>query len=106
MQSAGSVVTLPLRLAGEVVFSARVRLLPHDWRDAAGALRAWVAVTDQAGTQTTLWSGSLPTAVLREGNPNGLAVDVEVPASSVSLKLGLDAVGPSVRSAGRSRGLD
>ena len=63
VQSAGSVVTIPLRLGGGVGFSAQVRLLPHDWRDGTGTLRAWVAVTDSAGTQQTLWSGSLPTAV-------------------------------------------
>ena len=90
VQSAGSVVTVPLRLAGAVGFSARVRLLPHDWRDGVGALRAWVAVTDSAGTQRTLWSGFLSTAVLHKGKPSGLVVTCDVPASSTSLKLGID----------------
>ena len=93
VQPAGSVVTIPLRLAGDVAFSTRVRLLPHDWRDGVGALRAWVAVTDQAGTQRALWSGSLPTARMHEGNPSGMPLDLEVPASSVSLRLGVDPAG-------------
>ena len=91
VQAAGSVVTFPLRLSGAVGFSARVRLLPHDWRDGAGSLRAWVAVTDEDGAQRRLWSGVLTTAVLHKGKPSGLLVHCEVPASSTSLKLG---VGP------------
>jgi O-antigen biosynthesis protein len=93
VQSAGSVITIPLRLAGGVRFSARVRLLPHDWRDRTGRLRVWVVVTDPAGVQRTLWSGLLPTAVLHEGKPSGLAVDCDVPGSSTSLKLGIDPAG-------------
>ena len=52
VQSAGSVVTIPLRLAGPVGFSAQVRLLPHDWRDGAGVLRTWVAVTGRRGVSS------------------------------------------------------
>jgi O-antigen biosynthesis protein len=89
VQSAASVVTIPLRLGGAVGFSARVRLLPHDWRDGTGMLRAWVAVTDPSGTQRTLWSGWLPTAVFRQGKSSGLPVSCEVPASSASLHLGI-----------------
>ena len=44
VQTAGSVVSVPLRLTGTARFSARARLLPHDWRDGVGAVRAWVAV--------------------------------------------------------------
>jgi O-antigen biosynthesis protein len=89
IQSAASVVTIPLRLAGAIQFSARLRLLPHDWRDGAGTLRAWVAVTEPDGAERTLWSGSLMTAALHEGKPNGLAVTCEVPATSTALKLGI-----------------
>jgi len=90
VQSAGSVVTIPLQLAGPVRFTARVRLLPHDWRDGAGAVRVWVAVTDSVANQRTLWSGSLRSAALDKGDPSGLAVDCDLPASSTSLKLGID----------------
>ena len=89
IQSAASVVTIPLRLAGAIEFSARLRLLPHDWRDGAGTLRAWVAVTEPDGAERTLWSGSLMTAGLHEGKPNGLAVTCEVSATSTALKLGI-----------------
>ena len=90
VQSAGSVVTIPLRLGCAVGFSARVRLLPHDWRDGVGAVRAWVAITEAGGTQRTLWSGSLPAANSREGSPDGHPVACELPASSAALKLGVD----------------
>jgi glycosyltransferase involved in cell wall biosynthesis len=98
VQSVGSVVTIPLRLRGAVVFSGRVRLLPHDWRDGTGTLQAWVAVTDPSGTQRTLWSGMLAAAGLREGKRTGRPVSCDVPASSTSLKLG---IGPRSPGAGR-----
>src|ERR1700747_1402279 len=40
---AGATVTFGLRLSGEVVFSARAMLLPHDWRDRQGAVRVSVS---------------------------------------------------------------
>ena len=101
VQPADSVVTLPLRLAGPVGFSARLRLLPHDWRDGVGSLRAWVGVTDPGGSQRTLWSSSVSAASLHKGNPSGLAVSCDVPASSTSLQLG---IGP--RSSGTGRLVD
>jgi O-antigen biosynthesis protein len=90
VQPAGSTVTIPLRLGGSVGFSARVRLLPHDWRDGVGAIRAWVAVTDADGAQRTLWSGSLRTAVSHKSKPRGQPVTCELPAWCTSLKLGID----------------
>jgi len=90
VQSAGSVVTIPLRFTGVVGFSARVQLLPHDWRDGTGTIRVWVAITDPAGARRTLWSSSLPTAVLHRGDPSGLSVNIELPPLSTSLNLGVD----------------
>ena len=90
VQSADSVVAIPLRLTDAVGFSARVRLLPHDWRDRSGMLRVWAAATDAGGIQRTLWSGTLTTAALHKGKPRGLAVDCDVPASSTALRLGID----------------
>ena len=55
----GRTFTVPLKLSGEVLFSARVMLLPHDWRDGRGAVRASVAVTDEGGHEHALWSGTL-----------------------------------------------
>jgi Glycosyl transferase family 2 len=72
-------------LGGPVGFSARVRLLQHDWRDGVGAVRG-----EADGDQRTVWSGSLRAAAPHHGGPNGLPVACEVPASSVALKLGMD----------------
>src|SRR5580700_9125020 len=41
----GATFTVPLKLSGETFFSGRVMLLPHDWRDLRGAVRASVAIT-------------------------------------------------------------
>ena len=90
MQSAGSTTTIPLRLGGVVRFSARVRLLPHDWRDGVGTVRASIAVVEAQGIQRTLWSGVLPTGAAH-GRPNGLSVTCELPASTSELRLAIDA---------------
>ena len=86
MMPAPATVTLPLTLSGEVSFSARVLLLPHDWRDGRGAVRASVAVTGP-GRRVELWSGSLRCA--DRGRPRGLRVDCRLPAWSTSLQLSL-----------------
>jgi GT2 family glycosyltransferase len=77
-------------LGGPVRFSARVRLLGHDWRDGVGAIRAWLAVTGADGARRTLWSGVLPGVRSRRSGPNRLPVSVELPASSTALLLGID----------------
>jgi len=90
VQTAGSVVSVPLRLSGTGRFAARARLLPHDWRDGVGAVRAWVAVADGDGTERMLWSGSLPAAASRKNGSSGLPVACELPESTAVLKLGID----------------
>jgi GT2 family glycosyltransferase len=89
VQPADSAVTVPLRLAGAATFSARARLLPHDWRDGVGDIHARVSVTDLDGTERVLWSGSLRTAASRKSSPRGQLVTCELPASSTALKLGI-----------------
>ena len=84
----GAVVTVPLELSGEVSFAARAMLLPHDWRDRHGALRAWVAITDRGGSRRELWSGTLHAS--DRGRPRGLAVDCRLPDGTSSLQLGID----------------
>ena len=74
---AGATITVPLKLAGEGSFSARAMLLPHDWRDGRGAVRASVAVTDAAGRERELWSG--PLRASDWGRPRGLRVDCWLP---------------------------
>ena len=90
VQTAGSVVSVPLRLSGSGRFAARARLLPHDWRDGVGAVRAWVAIVGADGVEHTLWSGTLPAAASRRHGPRGLPVVCELPASTAALKLGID----------------
>ena len=106
VQSAGSVVTVPLRLGGAVGFSAQVRLLPHDWRDGVGALRAWVAVTDADGAQRTLWSGILTTPPCRtRASRAACRCTVRCRRPAPSLKLGIDPRGSGTGPPGRPRGL-
>jgi O-antigen biosynthesis protein len=94
VQTAGSVVSVPLRLSGTATFATRARLLPHDWRDGVAAVRAWVAVADVDGSERTLWSGSLSTAASGKTGPSGLPVACELPGSTATLKLGVDPRGP------------
>jgi len=94
VQSADSVVRIPLRLGSAVSFAARVRPLPRDWRDGVGKVRAWIAVTGADAAERTLWSGLLPTAAARKSNPAGLRVDCELPASTTALLLGIDRGSP------------
>ncbi len=83
---AGATFTVPLTLAGEVWFSARVVLLPHDWRDGRGVLRVGLAVTESNGRRHDLWSGALrPSA--RLGTPRGRRIACRLPASTVALHL-------------------
>jgi len=63
-------------------------LLPHDWRDRHGAVRAWAAITDRAGSRRELWSGTLHAS--DRGRPRGLAVDCRLPDGTSSLQLGID----------------
>ena len=81
-------VTVPLRLETEVGFSARAMLLPHDWRDGRGAVKATVAVGAGDGRREELWSGVLRCAD-RRGRPRGHKVSCRLPAWSTSLQLTL-----------------
>ncbi len=89
MMPAPATVTVPLRLEAEVSFSARVMLLPHDWRDGRGAVTARVAVEAPDGRRVQLWSGMLRSAQ-RRGRPRGHKVSCRLPAWSTSLQLTLD----------------
>ena len=78
LMPAGATFTVPLRLANEVSFSARAMLLPHDWRDGRGAVRASVAITEPTGSRRELWSGTLRAS--DRGRPRGRRVDCRLPA--------------------------
>ena len=88
---AGATFTVPLKLSGEASFSGRAMLLPHDWRDGRGAVRASVAVTDAAGREQEIWSGTLRAS--DRGRPRGLHVDCRLPALTTGLRLSVRTVG-------------
>ena len=83
---AGATFTVPLELGDEVSFSARAMLLPHDWRDGRGEVRASVAITARDQSRRELWSGTLRCAD-RRGRPRGLEVACRLPASTTGLEL-------------------
>ena len=88
---AGATVTVPLRLANEVSFCTRVMLLPHDWRDRHGAIRASVAITDADGCGRVIWSGMLRAS--DRGSPRGRGIECRLPASTTSLQLNVEIQG-------------
>jgi len=90
--SAGGAFTVPLKLSGETRFTGRVMLLPHDWRDGRGRVRASVSVTDADGEERVLWSGTLRASDF--GRPRGRRVECWLPASSTSLRLRIQMLGP------------
>jgi GT2 family glycosyltransferase len=81
---AGTTISYPLRLGGEVTLTAGVRLYPHDWRDLNGPVRAAVQVTTSAGT-LELWAATLYAG--GRGRPGGLRLRVTLPADTTELHL-------------------
>jgi len=88
---AGRTFTVPLKLAADASFSARAMLLPHDWRDLRGRIRASVSVTEPTGQERVVWSRTLRTS--DRGKPRGVLVNCLLPASSTSLRLGVQVIG-------------
>ena len=80
---APSAITYPLALEQPTPLRATARLLPHDWRDGRGWLRASVTACDGAGNRRELWS-----APLRAGGRDAPIACV-VPASTTTLELSL-----------------
>ena len=87
----GATFTVPLKLSGEALFSGRAMLLPHDWRDGRGAVRASVAVMDGGGQEHELWAGTLRASGF--ARPRGLHVDCRLPPFTTSLQLRIRVVG-------------
>jgi O-antigen biosynthesis protein len=92
-QVADAPASFELVLASAARFSAEVRLGDHDWRDLRGSVRPWVAVVDASGAGRRLWSGVL-TCAADGGEPEGLRVQCELPASTRTLVLGCDRLTP------------
>jgi GT2 family glycosyltransferase len=86
----GAAITFPLATRGTVHFRARAQLMPHDWRDCHGSVRAWVAVVGPAGTRRELFATALEAS--DRARPGGRAIAVEVPGNSTALILGVDPV--------------
>ena len=84
-------VTVALALDGPVLLRARAALVPHDWRDGVGDVRAWIAAVGAGGRRREVWSHTLA----RIEDPAGMAVDCELPADTVKLEIGGDASGPA-----------
>jgi GT2 family glycosyltransferase len=89
---AGTHFTVPLKLSGEVLFSGQAMLLPHDWRDGSGAVRATAAITDAVGDERDLWSGTIR-AASDFGRPRGRRVNCLLPATTTSLRLSFEVLG-------------
>jgi O-antigen biosynthesis protein len=92
-------VTFPLRLEGDVEFSGRAMLFPHDWRDLTGAVRASVAASHGDGDTTVLWADTLRAG--DHGRPRGHPVGCQIPTSTVALHLSLE--GPTANRGTLSR---
>ena len=87
----GRRMRFPLTLDGPVRFSARVMLLPHDWRDGHGAVRATLTVARPLGAETQLWAGVVRAS--DRGRPRGHRVECEIPEESREIVLALEVVG-------------
>ncbi len=98
---APSTVSFPLTLSGEASLRARAMLLPHDWRDGRGDLRATVTATHRDGGPRELWAGVLRTAD-RRGHPRGLEVACRLPSSVTGLRLCVGAGGTEPRAVARA----
>ena len=83
-------VVIALALDDPVSLRGRMALVPHDWRDGIGDVRARVVAVDAGGRRRELWSGLLS----RIQDPRGLAVDCELPADTVRLEIGGESLGP------------
>ncbi len=91
----GSAVTFPVVLGGAVSLTARAMLLPHDWRDRDGAIRAWVSSRSGGEAERIVWEGRLEAS--DHAQPRGHHVEVALAAGTTALTLGTDVLrtGPS-----------
>ena len=90
---AGATVTYPLTAAGDLSFSGRAMLFPHDWRDLSGAVGATVTAILPDGRRLELWARTL--AASGDGRPRGYAVQCAVPAGTAELAFSVHATGPA-----------
>ncbi len=93
---AGATVTYPLTAAGDLSFSGRAMLFPHDWRDLSGAVGATVTAILPDGRRRELWARTL--AASGDGRPRGYTVQCAVPAGTAELALSIHPTGPATGS--------
>jgi O-antigen biosynthesis protein len=89
---APSAVSFPVTPSGEASLHARAMLLPHDWRDGRGELRASVTVAHRDGSRREAWAGMVRSAS-RRGHPRGLEVTCRLPRSATEVRLCVEAGG-------------
>jgi len=89
---ANATYTVALALDRPVVLIARVLLLPHDWLNGREVVRGSVAVIAHDGGARVLWRRPLYPA--DRGRPRGYAVEVTMPADTVSLQLTIETTQP------------
>jgi O-antigen biosynthesis protein len=85
---ADTTATFPLVLAGDAAFTARAMLLPHDWRDRQGAIRAWIGIRDDRGSERVLWQRTLDASDV--GRPGGHPAACTLPSGTIQLSLGAE----------------
>jgi GT2 family glycosyltransferase len=100
MMPAGAAATFPLGLGHPAHLTGRAQLLPHDWRDGRGAVRAAVTATDSDGSTRELWAAVLHAG--DRGRPRGRKLACLVPATTTALVLTLAAGRPQDRAVARA----
>ena len=87
---AGAAYTVGLALGGPVSLCAQAMLLPHDWRDLRGTVRAAISVRDADGRRRELCA-----ARLRAGDrgPGGMVLRCGLPARATALALEVHPLG-------------
>jgi GT2 family glycosyltransferase len=86
---AGRQLTFRLILDQPVRFLSAVMLVPREWREGHGSLRATVGVELANSAYRELWSGALP-SLRSGGRAEPLRVELELPAGSRTLVLGAE----------------
>jgi O-antigen biosynthesis protein len=86
---AGAVYRVPLVLGAEVLLTGRAMLMPHDWVNGVGAIRATISVEREDGVSRVIWQRDLYAA--DRGRPRGFAFELALPTDTRSLRLSIEA---------------
>jgi GT2 family glycosyltransferase len=94
VMAAGTSISFPLALGGEVEVRGRARLFPHDWRDGRGAVRASVHAAGADGSSREAWAAVLGAG--DRGRPAGVPFALTLDRSTTAVELRLDQLGELV----------